>query len=309
MSDYKLYRGDCLEIMKEIPNDSIDMVLADLPYGTTACDWDSIISLDKLWTQYKRIGKDDTAFVFTATQPFTTNLINSNKKGFCYEWIWNKKFGANFVQAKRQPLKTHENILVFSQDGSMPNYYPEMIERDEPIKKGGNKQSKAVPIARTEASKEFSKKQKVYDKKHPTTLGVLNFSVRKGRGDHPTQKPVALFEYLIKTYTNEGDTVLDNVMGSGTTGVACQKTDRKFLGIEQDEEYFEVAKQRIEEAKNTDWEKVEAIEEWQEFDGIGEKTAKVIYEEFGKVENTEFDELIKIDGIGKKTLDRIKSDD
>lgn len=239
----KLLKGDCLELMKDIPDGSIDMILADLPYGTTACKWDTIIPFEPLWKQYERVIKDNGAIVLTASQPFTSALVMSNAERFCYSWVWNKMFGANFVQAKRQPLKTHEDIVVFSKTGKMPFYNPQMTLRDKPIIKGGNKQSKAIPIAVTEASKKFGESKKVYTHKYPTSQ--ITYNVREGRGLHPTQKPVALFEYLIKTYTNEGDTVLDNVMGSGTTGVACKNLNRNFIGIELDSEYFKIAEQRI----------------------------------------------------------------
>ena len=242
-----LRKGDCLELMKDIPDKSIDAIIADLPYGTTACKWDSVLPLDKLWREYNRIIKPKGAIVLTASQPFTTTLIGSNRKNFAFAWVWDKKFGANFVQAKRQPIKTHEDILIFTNGGMQPNYYPQMIKRDKPIKKGGNKQSEAIPIARTKNSKIFGESGKVYNEKYPTS--IIQFDVRKGRGLHPTQKPIALMEYLIKTYTNEGEVVLDNTMGSGTTGVACVNTNRNFIGMELDDKYFEIAKNRVEEKR------------------------------------------------------------
>lgn len=232
--------------MRDIPDKSIDAIIADLPYGTTACKWDSVLPLDKLWREYNRIIKPKGAIVLTASQPFTTTLIESNRKNFAFAWVWDKKFGANFVQAKRQPIKTHEDILIFTNGGMQPNYYPQMIKRDNPIKKGGNKQSEAIPIARTINSKIFGESGKVYNEKYPTS--IIQFDVRNGRGLHPTQKPVALLEYLIMTYTNEGETVLDNTMGSGSTGVACVNTNRNFIGMELDDKYFEIAKERIEKA-------------------------------------------------------------
>ena len=201
----RLYRGDCLEVMKHLP--IVDMVLTDPPYGTTACKWDSVIPLEPMWKQLKRFIKPDGAIVMTASQPFTTTLIASNIDGFAFCWVWDKCFAANFVQAKRQPLKDHEDVVVFSKTGRQPNYYPQMTKRDKPIKKGGNKQSKAIPIAQTENATAFGKAKKQYDYKYPTSQ--VRFNCREGRGHHPTQKPVALMEYLIKTYTNEGDTVLD----------------------------------------------------------------------------------------------------
>jgi site-specific DNA-methyltransferase (adenine-specific) len=185
--------------------------------------------------------KDRGAIVLFGSQPFTTALGASAIDLLRYSFVWDKKFAGNFVQAKRMPLKTHEDVLVFCASGVSPNYYPQMIERQTPIKKGGNKQSQAIPIAITEASKNFCKK--IYTEKYPTTL--LTFSGRDGRGLHPTQKPVALLEYLIKTYTLEGETVLDNCMGSGSTGVACLNTGRHFIGIEKDDHYFSVASDRI----------------------------------------------------------------
>ena len=238
-----LVNADCLEAMKYIADKSIDMILCDLPYGTTACKWDIIIPFEPLWAQYKRIIKDNGAIVLFGSEPFSSALRMSNIKGYCYDWVYDKMFGGNFVQAKRQPIKTHENISVFSTNSKMPTYYPQMKKRDMPIKKGGNKQSKTIPIAITKNSIEFEKSNKTYDFKFPDSQ--LHYSCRVGRGLHPTQKPVALLEYLIKTYTNENELVLDNTMGSGSTGVACANTNRKFIGIEMDENYFNIAYDRI----------------------------------------------------------------
>ena len=248
-SDFKdenvwLMRGDCLERMKEIPDGSVDLILCDLPYGTTACKWDAIVPFDRLWQQYRRILRAGSAIVLHASQPFTTALIGSNISGYCYNWVWDKKFGANFAQAKRQPLKTHEDICVFSLDGKMPRYFPIMVKREKPIKLGKNAgMTSAIPLV-TNSSYDG----KVYDDKFPDSQ--LHFSCREERGLHPTQKPISLAEYLIRTYTNLGDLVLDNCMGSGTTGVACVNLDRKFIGIEMDENYFNIAKQRITGEKN-----------------------------------------------------------
>ena len=248
MVSINLMQGDCLELMKTIPDGSVDMVLTDPPYGTTACKWDTVIDLESMWAELKRIVKPTGAIVMTASQPFTSILVTSNLKNYAHQWVWNKRFAANFVQAKRQPLKDHEDVLVFCMGGKQPYYYPQMVLRDKPIKKGGNKQSQAIPIARSEAASVFGEEGKSYDTKNPTTVTSLNFSVRDGRGLHPTQKPVALMEYLIKTYTNEGQTVLDFTMGSGTTGVAAKSLDRDFIGIEIDPTYFQIAKDRIESA-------------------------------------------------------------
>jgi site-specific DNA-methyltransferase (adenine-specific) len=241
----QLIHGDCLEEMKNIPDGSIDMVLTDPPYGTTACKWDSVIPFEPMWERLKRVIKPNGAIVMTASQPFTSVLIMSNIKGYCYNWVWNKHFAGNFVQAKRQPLKDHEDVCVFSVNGKMPNYYPLKTLRDKPIKKGKNEvESGAVPLKGS-----LSGANKVYTDKNPTTGKSLDFSVRIDRGFHPTQKPVALMEYLIKTYTNENETVLDFTMGSGTTGVACVNLNRNFIGIEKDAEYFRIAQDRIEKAK------------------------------------------------------------
>ena len=202
-----LMQGDCLEEMKKIQDGSVDMILTDPPYGTTACKWDSIIPLEPVWEQLKRVIKPNGAIVMTASQPFTTALISSNMRGFAFCWVWDKCFAANFVQAKRQPLKDHEDVLVFTRTGKQPQYFPQMVKRDKPIKKGGNKQGRAIPIAQTENAKKFGESGKTYDEKYPTSQ--MRFNCRDGRGLHPTQKPVALMEYLIKTYTNEGETVLD----------------------------------------------------------------------------------------------------
>lgn len=241
----QLMQGDCLELMRSLPDASVDMILCDLPYGTTACAWDSVINLTDLWREYSRVVRGDGAIVLTAAQPFTTALAASNLNAFRYSLVWNKQFAGNFVQAKRMPLRTHEDVLVFCTSGKSPRYFPQIVKRDKPIKKGGNKQSEAIPIRQTEAAAAFGQAGKVYDEKHP--ISIMDFSNRGAgdRGLHPTQKPVALMEYLINTYTEPGDVVLDNCMGSGTTGVACVNTGRKFIGIERDEKYFAIASERI----------------------------------------------------------------
>jgi site-specific DNA-methyltransferase (adenine-specific) len=246
--DYKdantaLLLGDCLERMKEIPDGSVDMVLCDPPYGTTAADWDKVIGFRAMWGELERVTKPHRCIALNASQPFTTMLAASNMQNFKYCWYWDKKFAGNFVQAKRMPLKVVEEVLIFSYGGKHPTYFPKMEKRDKPIMKGGNKQSEAIPIRQTEAAASFGAGRKVYDEKHPTTL--LTFNVREGRGLHPTQKPVSLMEYMVETYTEIGETVLDFTMGSGTTGVAAKKLGRKFIGIELSGKYFEVAKNRI----------------------------------------------------------------
>lgn len=229
----KIYQGNCLKLMPLIDNKSIDMILCDLPYGTTACKWDTIIPFEPLWDNYKRIIKDNGAIVLTASQPFTTDLINSNRSWFKYCWVWNKKISGNPLIAKYQPLKIHEDICVFSENKH--NYYPE-IRKGKMRKKGGGKSN----LLNMEMTPSYS------DEYYP--VSIIEFS-NAVRGIHPTQKPVALFEYLIKTYTNEGELVLDNCIGSGTTAIACMNTNRNFIGIELEPKYCEIANKRISEFK------------------------------------------------------------
>jgi len=243
----KIYQGDCLEVMKDIEDDSIDMILCDLPYGTTACKWDTVIPFELLWEQYKRIIKDNGAIVLTASQPFTTALIASNYKMFKYEWIWEKAVGSNFACVKYQPLKEHENILIFSK--KTHNYYPIKEERKGSGKARLKNGYKSNGTKTETTGLTSNRKGKIYSNlKNPGSVKYFN-NREKNRGLHPTQKPVALFEYLIKTYTNENDLVLDNCIGSGTTAVACQNLKRNFIGIEKEEKYCEIAKKRIEENK------------------------------------------------------------
>ena len=229
-----LINGDCLIEMKNIPDKSIDMILADLPYGTTACKWDTIIPFEPLWEQYKRIIKDNGAIVLTASQPFTTDVINSARDIFRYEIIWERALSGNPFLVKKQPLKVHENVLVFYKKFGI--YNPQMTK--------GKMRNKKI----TGAFREIEPQDNITDLYYPRSVKYFDNADRKNKV-HPTQKPVALMEYLIKTYTNEGDTVLDNCMGSGTTGVACKLLNRNFIGIELDKGYFEIAKQRIENNK------------------------------------------------------------
>lgn len=231
----RLILGNCLEVLPILPDNSVDMVLADLPYGTTACKWDSIIPLDKLWNQYNRICKEDGAMVFTAAQPFTTILAASNLDNFRYEWIWEKPQGTNPMNAKVMPLKSHENILVFYR--KKPVYNPQMWY-STPYSAFSSNVSKIGEVYGSAKSKHRNNPD---GSRYPKT--VLKFKQEKGL--HPTQKPVDLMEYLIKTYTNESDTVLDNTMGSGTTGVAAVRCHRNFVGIEMDPEYYKIAEKRI----------------------------------------------------------------
>ena len=232
-NDIKLFRGDCLEVMKSIPDKSIDMILCDLPYGKTQNKWDSIISLEKLWEQYNRIIKDNGVIALFAQIPFDKVLGVSNLKMLRYEWIWQKEQGTGFLNAKKMPLKNHENILIFYKKS--PIYNPQM-KKGKPYTLERNTYTvnygKQVDMVRTENTGE----------RYPLT--ILKFKRDKEKL-HPTQKPVELLEYLIKTYTNEGELVLDNCMGSGSTGVACLNTNRKFIGIELDENYYNIACNRI----------------------------------------------------------------
>ena len=240
-----LMQGDCLERMKEIPDGSVDMILTDPPYGTTACKWDSIIPLELMWAQLKRIIKPNGAIVMTASQPFTTTLIASNMKMFKYCWVYQKTKATNFLNAKKNPLKYHEDIVVFCKQGQH-TYNPQMVD-GKPYKKVHRNDNKDDCTY----GKSTRKNGDVFENdgtRYPSSI-IPPISNPSGRGQlHPTQKPVALMEYLIKTYTNENETVLDFTMGSGTTGVACKNLNRNFIGIELDEDYFNIAKKRIEEA-------------------------------------------------------------
>ena len=246
-----LRKGDCLELMKDIRDKSIDAIITDPPYQITACKWDSVIDFDLMWEQLNRIIKPNGAIVLFGSQPFTTDLINSNRKMFKYEYVWVKNNCTNLVQAKRMPLRAHENILVFYKE--QPIFNATKIKRTE---------NELKRISRN--SKTENKKEDVYLKAIGTNMqkrelaqykladDVLHINSVHGRSKnkvaHPTQKPIELMEYLIKTYTNKNETVLDNTMGSGTTGVACVNTNRNFIGIEKDEKYFDIAQKRINEA-------------------------------------------------------------
>jgi len=243
MKMIKLYNGNCLEIMKTIPSESIDAIITDPPYGTTACKWDSVIDFKLMWKQLNRIIKPNGAIVLFGSQPFTSSLISSNYKGFKYEWIWFKNMGGNPLNAKTTPMKQHENILVFS--NGKTNYYPIKEQR---AKSGLDRvRSSAIIGGNIKDDAVYGKtnviKKKYDDLRYPKTIQKFNVQ----RGLHPTQKPVALMEYLIKTYTNENETVLDFTMGSGSTGVAAKNLNRNFIGIELDNKYFEIAEKRIKE--------------------------------------------------------------
>lgn len=243
MENVQLLQGDCLELMKDIPDGSIDLILCDPPYGTTNIrGWDKVIDMRKMWEQYNRIIKPSGNIVLFGSQPFTSLMICSNLEMFRYEWVWDKTRGSNFLNANCQPMKSHENIMVFSKLPTSPNkkgtavYNPQKTGTEEYVSKLGSKSD-------TFNGGDVKRVSTVLKGKHPKS--ILTF--KKDGKLHPTQKPVALLEYLVKTYTNENDTVLDNCMGSGGTGVACVNTGRRFIGIELDKKYFEIAEKRIEE--------------------------------------------------------------
>ena len=245
----KIICGDCLEVMKEIPDKSVDMILCDLPYGTTACPWDVIIPFDPLWRQYKRLIKSDGAIVLFANQPFTTDLIISGRNLFKYTLVWEKTLPSNRFHAKLRPLKTHEDICVFS-IGTIANcsqrnmkYYPQgLIEV--------NQVHKRPQLYETEHHWVRPSHKTEYVITHTGYPGsVLKYSNGNNHNEHPTQKPVPLFEYLIKTYTNEKEIVLDNCIGSGTTAIAAHNTGRFFIGIEKEPKYCEIARKRVEQAQ------------------------------------------------------------
>ena len=235
----ELIHGDCLEEMKNIPDGSVDMVLADPPYGTTACKWDSIIPLEPMWEQLKRIIKPNGAIVMTASQPFTTTLISSNIKMFKYCWVWEKPKGTGHLNAKKQPMRYTEDAVVFYKSQCL--YVPQKTTGHKAANVSSNKSKK-----QTQVYGKFEKQSKGgQTDRYPKNIIQFN-NVNSSHGIvHPTQKPVALMEYLIKTYTNKGETVLDFAMGSGTTGVACKNLNRDFIGIELDKDYFRIAENRI----------------------------------------------------------------
>lgn len=246
-----LLQGNCLERMNELPDASIDMILCDLPYGTTNCSWDSIIPFEPLWEQYRRVIRGNGAIVLTASQPFTSALVMSNIGWFKYQWVWKKNRATGHVHAKNKPMKIHEDICVFSSgvtlhDGQSENrmdYHPQgLIELPAGMKtrKRNDAGDNSVMAKRT-SHKETSCTHTGY----PVSVIEFPVDVNNGKRVHPTQKPVSLMEYLILTYTNKGDRILDNCMGSGTTGVACVNTMRDFVGIELDQKYFQIASDRI----------------------------------------------------------------
>ena len=240
--NYQLYNGDCLEVMDYLieQNIKVDMILCDPPYGTTQCKWDSIIPFDEMWERLNKLIKPNGAIVLFGTQPFFSYLICSNIKDFRYELIWEKEGATNFMFLKKQFGKVTENIAIFYK--KQPTYNPQMVKMGRPVLSVGGNGSK------TYKNQEFKSNKKPRDEKYPTN--ILRFNRDRKKSFHPTQKPVDLLEYLIKTYTNEGGLVLDFTMGSGSTGVACVNLNRKFIGIELDNNYFDIAINRIFENYN-----------------------------------------------------------
>ena len=246
----RFYLGDCLEVMKEIPDGVVDMILCDLPYGTTACKWDTVIPFEPLWEQYKRIIKDRGAIVLFGSEPFSSYLRMSNIKWFRYDIVWNKRKPSNFQMMNFQPGRVHEMIHIFSNGPAVfcknkhMMYYPIKTMLDKPYYDGQMRGTKNSTLREGHSIKDLGKR--LYIDRHPTS--IIDFTNANTKIKvHPTQKPVALLEYLIKTYTLEWETVLDNCMGSGSTGVACKNLNRNFIGIELDPEYFKIAEKRINE--------------------------------------------------------------
>jgi len=242
MNKIDLYKGDCLEVMDRLIEQGIkvDAIITDPPYGTTACKWDSVIPFDEMWLRLNKLIKPNGAIVLFGSEPFSSALRMSNIKNYKYDWVWNKRLAGNVFLAKSQPMKIHENILVFN--SSKESFYP--IKTD--LEKSRNYKDKYG------GGESFGKKgtgDKIHTTKGKNPKSIIDISNANRKGNtHPTQKPVALMEYLIKTYTNEGELVLDFTMGSGTTGVAAKNLNRNFIGIEMDDKYFEIAKERIEKA-------------------------------------------------------------
>ena len=236
-----IYNEDCLIGMQNIPDKSVDCIICDLPYGTTACSWDNVIPFEPLWDQYKRVIKDNGAIVLFGSEPFSSQLRMSNLKNYKYDWIWDKTFGRQPQLANIQPMKQHEIISIFEKNGKKVHYYPQREKLDKPYFSSGAGNNAGT---KNDHKLGLKKLAKVYTEKTPTT--ILKYKpVPNGKNLHSTQKPVALLEYLIKTYTNEGELVLDNCMGSGTTAVACINTNRNFIGFELDKKFFDISIERI----------------------------------------------------------------
>ncbi|WP_061269964.1 DNA-methyltransferase [Leptospira interrogans] len=242
-----LYHGDCLKLLPKIPDASVDLIFCDLPYGTTDCSWDVVIPMERLWPEYERISKKRTPIILTGSQPFTNYLINSNRKNFRYELIWYKTKASGFLNAKTRPNKSHENILVFYK--KQPVYNPIKYEIDERYKRKGKTLGNGSQSTVFNIRGEKSENYQYLDDGSRYPDSVLCFPSEFEVGMHPTQKPLRLLRYLIKTYSNPGNTVLDNCMGHGTTGIAATELGRSFIGMERDKEYFQKAKRKIKMAE------------------------------------------------------------
>ena len=237
----EVHQGDCLEILKQVPDGSVDMVLCDLPYGTTRCKWDTIIPFEPLWDEYRRVTKKNAAIVLTAAQPFTSVLIASNLKEFKYNWVWEKSKATGYLNAKKMPMRAHEDVCVFYR--KPPTYNPQMWE-STPYNKGSAHRPTEV----------YGKQKEVLVKndtglRYPRTVQYFKTAESEGKVYHPTQKPISLFRYLIETYTNEGEVVLDSCLGAGTTALAALSCNRNFIGMELAEEYVKISRDRIKEYK------------------------------------------------------------
>lgn len=239
----KVYLGDCFDLLKSVDDNTIDFVLTDLPYGTTSNSWDIIIPFEEMWKELYRVCKDNSAMCFTSSQPFTSMLVMSNIKDFRHEWIWQKNRGSNFANTVREPMKEHESVLVFSRGGW--TYNKQMQERAESGK--ARSEYKVKFDSKSENYRDFEGRDahNISELRVPSSIQKFNVDV----GLHPTQKPVKLFEYLIKTYTNEGDLVLDSCSGSGSLAIACYNTKRNFICIEKDENYYKQSVERLKTVK------------------------------------------------------------
>ncbi len=234
----EIWYGDCLELMKNIPDGSVDCIICDPPFGVTACEWDKLLNFDELWIQYKRLIKAGGAIVLFGTEPFSSKLRLSHETGYKYDWIWDKHIARGMHIAKFRPMQKHENISIFTKGGETPIYYPIKTLRDKPVKVKNYGKSKSSPLANNDGG------YRIYTHKGPDSILVGYWEANKGKL-HPTQKPVSLLEYLIKTYTQEGDLVLDNCAGSGSTLVAAKNLNRQFIGIEKEEEYYDICLERL----------------------------------------------------------------
>ena len=236
----KILLGDCMELLKKVPDGSVDMVLCDLPYGTTNCKWDTVLPLDELWKHYNRVCKKNAAIVLTAAQPFTSALIMSNPKYFKYTWVWEKSKATGYLNSKKMPMKAHEDVCVFYR--KLPTYNPQMVQ-GTPYDKG--KAHRPTDVYGTQKGEIHVKN--TTGLRYPRTVQYFKTAESEGKVYHPTQKPLSLFEYLVKTYSNPGDLILDNCIGAGTTALACIKQERDYIGMELEKKYYDITLERIEQ--------------------------------------------------------------